>query len=407
MLRRLMHDSDIREDEETLLLIDKKAGESLRTSWTVFAAAFFMTIAGVLGTGILSLPVKMTYSGFWPMFTMFTPCLLFQILVILFMVELLQRAQSLGEGTSHGPDLHTVGRLFLPRPLQIVFDFSVIIHFISILISYSLAGPQAYASFISLFVPDGRVKFFYLIAPFVVVLTLVVIFAQRFLAAVISWMTLAKGTLLIVMVVITGYLGSQQALDAVSSFAHTGEPFLIGTVALGGAVNVVPVIYAKVQPTRRDISIMRMCICAGLVICWLLNVLWCHFILEVVPQLGAPNDTATLQYALHHGQIATVPLIEIIRSLFPQLMWLAYIVTIMVMVSITVSFITISTAMKHVLDGYVHSLRDAPQYLFVQWRQLVAKCTAQNSDMVNTVILYVLHWGITLGVALGNPEVCC
>lgn len=38
------------------------------------------------------------------------------------------------------------------------------------------------------------------------------------------------------------------------------------------------------------------------------------------------------------GQISTVPLIEIIRGGYPQYTWIAYVVNIFVMVSITVRY---------------------------------------------------------------------
>lgn len=48
-----------------------------------------------------------------------------------------------GSGTT--PDLHSMGRLLLGSAGLAVFDFAVMLHFVSILISYSLAGSIAYA----------------------------------------------------------------------------------------------------------------------------------------------------------------------------------------------------------------------------------------------------------------------
>ena len=43
------------------------------------ANCFFITVASILGTGILGLPVKLGKSGFWPFFALFVVCLLMQV----------------------------------------------------------------------------------------------------------------------------------------------------------------------------------------------------------------------------------------------------------------------------------------------------------------------------------------
>ena len=52
-------------------------------SWLVLAAqdaqVFFITIAVLLGTGILGLPVKLVYCGFWPFAAVFTFTLFMQV----------------------------------------------------------------------------------------------------------------------------------------------------------------------------------------------------------------------------------------------------------------------------------------------------------------------------------------
>jgi len=129
-----------------------------------------------------------------------------------------------------------VGRIFLHRILQIIFEVSVIVHFISILISYSLAGPLALAS---LFGIKDYYPFF--IPGFVLVLTCLVIFVERFISHLISAATLFKGGLLLIMVALVGYVSSQTNLLFTDNFQYIGHPFLIGTVALGGVMNTLPV----------------------------------------------------------------------------------------------------------------------------------------------------------------------
>lgn len=87
----------------------------------------------------------------------------------------------------------------------------------------------------------------------------------------------------------------------------------------------------------------------GLAVCWIINILWVYFLLIIVPQTARPGEDEenTLEYARKHGLISTVPLINIINKKFPSLAWIAYLVNIFIMISITVSFITLGAGLKH------------------------------------------------------------
>jgi hypothetical protein len=61
----------------------------------VTISTFFLTVATVLGTGILALPVKLEKSGFFPFLSSFTVGLFAQCLVLIYMVELLQKTQAI------------------------------------------------------------------------------------------------------------------------------------------------------------------------------------------------------------------------------------------------------------------------------------------------------------------------
>ena len=63
-----------------------------RTSRWIFLVAFFVVIASVLGTGILALPVRLAPSGFTPFVASYTLGLVMQLLVLVYMCELLQRS---------------------------------------------------------------------------------------------------------------------------------------------------------------------------------------------------------------------------------------------------------------------------------------------------------------------------
>lgn len=155
------------------------------------------------------------------------------------------------------------------------------------------------------------------------------------------------------MVVLTGIVSLQVQQPFSDSWQYIGRPFLIGTVALGGSMNTLPIIYSKMKPTRRNLTFFRWSAVSALFICFLLNVLWCLFVLMIVPQSSHNPNDPTLERARRDEEISIVPVIEIINLHFPQYTWLGIFVQVFISISITVSFITMSTGMKHMLDGYV------------------------------------------------------
>jgi hypothetical protein len=86
-----------------------------------------------------------------------------------------------------------------------------------------------------------------LIIPFALIFGLLVIFGQRILNAVISVLTFLKGSLLIFLVLVTMWVGLKVQQPILDNWLYVGRPLLIGTVALGGAPFVLPVIFAKVK----------------------------------------------------------------------------------------------------------------------------------------------------------------
>jgi amino acid permease len=399
-------DGNIKAVDSTLRLrgTPLQQNSSIRhTIWIGFAC-FFIVVATVLGTGILALPVNVGETGFAPFMITISICYIAQLLVLLFVIELLQRTQTLMElnkpntqeseysgfnnedgldGSvgkdginieskllSHGPDLHTMAKFFLNRPLQIIFECAVILHFVSLIISYSLAGPEAYAQLFN--VPK---KYELFIFPFVLICTLIVILGHYFMQYIITGLTIAKGSLLVILIFLVGYVATQIREVSTNSWQYIGRPFLIGTVALGGAMNTLPVIYAKMIPTRRNIIVFQACSCAALTLCYILNALWCYFVLQIVPQKG---DSLSLQAAKRDGQISTGPIIEVIKQNYSQFNWLATVVSSFVTLSVTVSFITVSSGMKHMLDGYVKT--------FHAWQLRTA--TDENNKILNA-LLYI------------------
>ncbi|KAL0479858.1 hypothetical protein AKO1_007364 [Acrasis kona] len=270
---------------------------------------------------------------------------------------------------SQGPDLHTMGKFFLNKYARVIFEASVILHFISILISYSIAGPSSYAKIVETlyninssgdsYDSIARRIFVFFIAPFIILWALVVIFANGPITKIISIATFIKGSLLVTMVVMTGFISAKVKQGFTDNWQYIGRPFLIGTVALGGAMNTLPIIYSKMRPTRRNLQFFRWSAVLALFVCFLLNVLWCFFVLEIVPQRSDNPEDPTLERAHRDEEISIVPVIEIINKRFPSFTWLGIFVQVFISISITVSFITMSTGMKHMLDGYVKSFASA------------------------------------------------
>jgi hypothetical protein len=100
---------------------------------------YSLSIAGTLGVGILALPVKIGQSGFFPLFITLTTCLIIQILVVFFVIELMQRTDAIQKKRvreyeisemflGKGPDLHTMGDTFLHWTARIIFDVCILIY---------------------------------------------------------------------------------------------------------------------------------------------------------------------------------------------------------------------------------------------------------------------------------------
>eukprot|EP00057_Strongylocentrotus_purpuratus_P026444 XP_011680918.1 PREDICTED: uncharacterized protein LOC762641 [Strongylocentrotus purpuratus] len=376
----------------------------------------FVTIACILGTGILGLPVTLSHSGFLPFLVSFLIGFVVQALLIYFFIDVLQRAHAYNiekhkclsfeeqqvpltnftenEESNHGsskgssrhslrriarkvatPNLHMMGTLFLGRGLSQAFDVILLLQFVSILISYALAGSEAYAQLLHI------EKYLYIIPAFVWILSAGIVFAQRIIQPVVSLFTLAKGGLLVATVVVTFGVGSAVGNTITNDFHYMGSPFLMGTVALGGVCNVMPMMYSRIAYSRKQISSFWWTVFAGLATCMILNVLWCWAVLDIVPQLSSCTTHITeevlvqenttevnvftspsvspcvedlsLERSAKQGEISTVPLIEILEDDYPQYTWVAILVELFIMISITVSYLTIGSAMLHSFLGWL------------------------------------------------------
>eukprot|EP00049_Salpingoeca_infusionum_P024728 m.16780 g.16780 ORF g.16780 m.16780 type:complete len:657 (+) comp7236_c0_seq1:141-2111(+) len=491
-------------------------------SLTGWLFCFLISVATVLGTGILALPVKLADCGYAPFATVFTLTLMAQVSVVIFTVEVLQRARrrlrssqpssqntgrcDSGETylieetqddtspnadasmaihtayTSAGPDadvhtdavaltlppthgpthgvehrqqdstlttnlqvneecedpstyssdadsesatqqgtifvveddvaptettLHDLGRLYLTGALRVVFNISAMLHFVSLLISYALAWCKALCQLVGC-------KEQQMISPMVFVFSTAIIVFSKQLQVVITALTFFKCIMLVVMISVVGYIGAQVDLGAHdATWSAIGSPFLIGTLAIGGVVNVMPVLYGMVPNTAPAHRRFRSAVVSGIVVCWILNMLWAFFIVDAVPLDGPPpchqdvsNGTISLTCSASHDEISTQPLVDVIDRKFPSLLWLGELVGSFILVSITVSYMTIGSAMKHMLDG--QSRTHSPDGISDDGT-LYAKCwmcfpESARTELVQRLLYYLFWFTLVLIIAQVNPQ---
>ncbi|XP_035692225.1 uncharacterized protein LOC118426809 isoform X2 [Branchiostoma floridae] len=470
--------------------------------YIVYIQCYFVTIATILGTGILGLPVTLSHSGLYPFLVSFLIGFLVQCLLVYFFVEILQRAYAAQEQISkwggcfwtekdpllsksskihplhvvarvkgatlshehiplqeeedeadekeitetdgmlvaghvilldqsavRPPNLHLLGTLFLPCGTRQMFDIVVFLNFISILISYALAGSEAYAQMFG-------VPHFYVIPGFVWILTFAIVFTQTLMQPVISLFTLVKGSLLIATVVVTFFVGAEVSLAIKDDFNYIGAPFLMGTVALGGVVNVMPMLYHKISPVTTQVKHFRGAVVAGISTCTVLNVLWCWAVLHIVPQLPCSpmsivgNTTASptvtpvsvvttvstsapvspacahnlsLERSAENGEIATLPLTEIIQTMHPEFSWVAILVQLFIMISITVSYLTLGSAMHHTVVGWVEGSWNEPGICrYAPIFEGISKCCTPKCICQSLISIFI--FAIVFTVAMLDPQ---
>lgn len=185
----------------------------------------------------MGLPVKLSNSGFYPFVMTYSVCFLAQAVSIIFLCEVMQRGYlyerakgAYGEVVDSIPlddmddvithevkpsdnellarkgDLHSLAKYFLPKIVSKIYDAGVLIHFASIMITYTLAASSAFGD---LFGVLGSDKWVFLSIPFVTISAVVVIFAYNTLQPIMSFFTFGKAAMLILMVVITAVVSGK------------------------------------------------------------------------------------------------------------------------------------------------------------------------------------------------------
>ncbi|KAJ9471168.1 hypothetical protein DIPPA_13992 [Diplonema papillatum] len=316
-------------------------------------------------------------------------------------------ADDLSNAEPTGPSLHTMAQCFLPnRTLRGVFDFCVYMHFLIVMIAYSISAANA----VTKLLPVQREA---VLALFVVLLSALVVYADFFLHNAIAAFTFFKASLLVTMIAIVFWIASQVRLEHANDWSRLGDAFLIGTVSLGGSVNVLPVIYASFPRTPKSILVFRNGCLAGTVLCWLLNVMWTACLLAIVPQTAPPGEPS-LSHAYRQNDISSVPLLEYLAKAYPQFTFVAVLVNVFIIISVTVSFISLGLGLKHYVDGALTSallLHGEPNNARISSYSLLSTwlgCTTLAGVSPNilvsrgtlTNLAYLLSFGTILIIAL-------
>lgn len=432
-----------------------------------------VSVATILGSGILGLPVSLARSGLPPFLATFTLTCLAQVAVVYATTELLQRAsaakragaanahraayqalpyqaaagggrdaalpvakwsiedvegdggcggaaaegqaegRSIGNGVRNAihsaagddldgtvvddcaaPGLHSFAELYLPTLwLKILFELAVLFHFVSIMSSYALGAPQAFREVFPFLkvIPETA-----MVLTFTVSAGLIIMFFADAVVVPLTLATFVKGSLLTVMVCFVLAVGVDVGMKPTTdwTFGASVEPFLMGTLALSGVINLMPKLWEiSVKSTclpshaavDQDFVIQfRAAVSSAIVLCYVLNVMWCVGVLMVVPQglreaperqlMSLPpllrqvsesttvgNGTAaiTLAAANELGQISTVPLVEVLRSRGTHSVAASVVinlVNVFVFISISVSFMVMGIGLTQMLDEMADSL---------------------------------------------------
>eukprot|EP00943_MAST-04B_sp_MAST-4B-sp1_P008610 g8610.t1 len=184
--------------------------------------------------------------------------------------------------------------------------------------------------------------------------------------------------------------------------------------------------FAK-DENKKLIKRFRVSVAFGVITCFLLNILWCLFVLQIVPQTnkniplvkdGTNNNNNhqkynyTLETCYRNGEISTIPVVHIIETYFPAYTWTIFFIDGFVIISITVSFLTLGKGFKHVLDGISFKLVADQDGIQSETNRTTSSQNNNNmmniqclSRFVNTkIILYTLGFGLILIMALLNPQ---
>lgn len=301
--------------------------------------------------------------------------------------------------------LFSLARLYLPiSALRYPFHVLSFFSFVSILTSYGLAGPQALWQLVIPPPVPLQPPLFVFLAYSVIGIVAVVFFVDVLLPF-FSSLTVVKGCLFVVVVIVVACLPSSARITSFfdlftvqSAYSSIAVPFLMSTVALGGLAVTIPVTYRLLppRPSRQQVANYRAAAVVGLILCYVLNIGWVIAILQVVPRQAA-SDKPSLASAFQKGQITTIPLIETLSEhtfMSSRLLHMVEIVVqLFILISTIVSFFVMAAGCKNYMDGFAHSVHE----------QLFKHGHSVNIRFVHT-LAYCISFGPVIALVLINPK---
>lgn len=411
----------------------------MRATWTSLGQTLAVSVATILGTGILGLPVVLHQSGIRPFILLFSLNLVAQLGVVIAMAEVMQRAYvssamaSASESANRSktypfdetsdaltssqsmqdqetPSLHSLAALYIKSPsMRLLFNVLVLAHFVFILCAYTLAASQAY---VALFPVLDAFPSYVHSTVFLLVASSLVYACTPGILPPLSVATLTKAVLLTLLIAVTFVRGLsiRRPITADWSLPVLVDPFLMGTIALSGVVNLMPVTFQTCinalppphnsSPNAVDrafITSFRNTTMLAVSLCYFLNIAWTFAVLFVVPQSSSGTasaassipDTASLESANALGQISTIPLMEVLKASQDKLnVVIAMLVNSFIAISVTVSFLVMAVGMLHFVKGSISS---------------PSTSEGPPSPIKSLFTRYWLSFAVILSIALCNP----
>ncbi|CAF0753252.1 unnamed protein product [Adineta steineri] len=321
------------------------------------------------------------------------------------------------------PNHHSLGELLLPCFLRQLFTLTVLFTLLCFLVSYALAGSQAFATLF-------RVPYVTMIPVFCWTWAFVIIFLHAFIQPIISVFTLLKALLFTGTVVVTLLVGLKIRNPVHDDYSAMGDSFLMSTIALGGLMNVMPLMFSKIKQTREEIIGFNTALFLGLTTCVILNILWCWSILAIVPQestclSSSINDTiqmavnllnesqtqghcvlsSSLAKAQSDGEISTVPLSKILdNGDYHYFKYVSFIVQLFIVTSISVSFLTMGSALHHTIKGVVDAYWNPTLEAETNLRKYGNAFEYITVRRIIQWIFSIIIFALVFGIAMSNPK---
>ncbi|CAF1035741.1 unnamed protein product [Rotaria sp. Silwood1] len=332
------------------------------------------------------------------------------------------------------PNLHSLGELFLPSFFSNLFTLIILSQTIALLISYALAGSQAFAVLL-------QVQYIKVIPGFCWILAFIILLFHSWIQLIISVLTFCKGTLFTIIIIITLVVGTKIQNPVKDDYSAMGDSILMCTIALAGFINIMPMMFTKLKQTREEVSCLfiyllklllvwlkiigfNISIFLGLTTCVILNIVWCWSVLEIVPQRSVClsdnfNQSIPMAYNLFNeslvegqciyspsleksaknGEIATVSLSIILEDRDYSYKYISVLIQLFVLISVSVSFITIGSILYH--TSIVDSYWDVTFTAETKYRGIFKYLTVQR---VVRWTLWLIAFTIVFAVAFNNPK---